>query len=114
MKRVSYCGESFLTTDGAADALLALVVAFPGGHSSELLELPALNSDGDEMVVQLLVGPGSELVSVPEASTAGEPDTHATVAYLIDRLRTLLVPRELTYSEASSYAEYGWDLRYAL
>jgi hypothetical protein len=114
MKRVSYCGESFLTTDGAADALLALVVAFPGGHNSELLELPALNSDGDEMVVQLLVGPGSELVSVPEASTAGELDTHATVAYLIDRLRALLVPRELTYSEASAYAEYGWDLRHAL
>jgi len=106
MKRVSYCGDSFLTTDGAADALLELVVAFPGGHDSELFAMPAVNSDGDEMVVQVVVGPGSELISVPEASTAGEPNTLETVAYLRRRIRTV-VPRELTYSEAASFAEYG-------
>jgi hypothetical protein len=111
MKRVSYCGESFLTTDGAADALMELVVAFPGGHDSELLELPAVNTNGDEMVVQVLVGPGSELISIPEQSTAGEPDTVETVAYLRGRARTLTFPTELTYSEASSFAEYGWDTR---
>ncbi len=114
MKRVSYCGESFLTTDGAADALLELVVAFPGGHDSELFQLPAVNSDGDEMVVQVVVGPGSELISVPEKSTAGEPDTLETVAYLRDRMRTLTFPIELTYSEALFFAEYGWDTRYVL
>lgn len=111
MKRISYCGDSFLTTDGAADALLALVVAFPGGHDHELLELPAVNSDGDEMVVQVVVGPGSELISVPEESTAGEPDTLATVAYLRGRIHTIPLPNELTYSEASSFAEYEWDTR---
>ena len=114
MKRVSYCGESFLTTDGAADALLELVVAFPGGHDSELLQLPAVNSDGDEMVVQVVVGPGSELISVPEESTAGEPDTIETVAYLRDRMRTLTIPPDLTYSEALFFAEYGWDTRHVL
>lgn len=114
MKRISYCGDSFLTTDGAADALLALVVALPDGHDSELLELPAVNSDGDEMVVQVVVGPGSELISVPEESTAGEPDTLETVAYLQGRMHTITLPRELNYSEASSFAEYEWDARCVL
>ncbi|TFC04392.1 hypothetical protein E3O42_05200 [Cryobacterium adonitolivorans] len=114
MKRISYCGESFLTTDGAADALMELVVAFPGGHVSEMLHLPAVNSDGDEVVVRVVVGPGSELISIPEESTAGEPDTLETVAYLRGRMRTLTFPNELTYSEALFFAEYGWDTRYAL
>lgn len=114
MKRISYCGDSFLTTDGAADALLALVVALPDGHDSELLELPAVNSDGDEMVVQVVVGPGSELLSVPEESTAGEPDTLETVAYLQGRMHTITLPHELSYSEASSFAEYEWDARCVL
>ncbi|ANP73114.1 hypothetical protein [Cryobacterium arcticum] len=107
MKRISYCGDSFLTTDGAADALLELVVTFPTDHDSELLDLPAVNSAGDEMVVRVVVGPRSELISVPEESVAGEPDTVKTVAYLRGRMRTLAAPRDLTYSEASAFAEYG-------
>jgi hypothetical protein len=105
MKRISYCGDSFLTTDGAADALLELVVSFPHHHDTELFELPAVNSDGAEMVVQVVVGPGSELISVPEDSTAGEPDTRETVAYLCGRRRVIAVSNELTYSEAFSFAE---------
>jgi hypothetical protein len=110
MKRISYCGNSFLTTDGAADALLELVVAFPGGHYSELLRLPALNGDGDgdgdEMVVQVVVGPDSQLLSVPEVSTACEPNTVTTVRYLRGRARSLTLSRELSYSDASAFAEY--------
>jgi hypothetical protein len=44
---------------------------------------------------------------VPEESQAGEPDTVKTVAYLRGRMRTMALPRELTYSEASAFAEYG-------
>jgi hypothetical protein len=110
MKRISYCGESFLTTNGTADALLELVVAFPGGHDSELLELPAVNSDGDEMVVHVVVGPSSELISVPEACAAAEPDTIDAVAYLRGRILALTAPSDMTYAEASTFAEYGWDL----
>ena len=114
MKRISYCGESFLTTDGAADALLELVVALPDGHDSELLKLPAVNGDGDEMVVHMVVGPQSELISVPEESTSVEPDTVETVAYLRGRAHTLTTPNELTYTEAVTFMEYEWDTEYSL
>ncbi|QYF75191.1 hypothetical protein [Cryobacterium sp. PAMC25264] len=109
MKRISYCGDSFLTSDRAADALLELVVTFPGDHDPELLELPAVNSAGSEIVVHVVVGPGSELISVPEETTAGEPDTLETVAYLRRRMHAMSVHRNLSYSEASSFAEYEWD-----
>ena len=114
MKRISFCGESFLTTDGAADALLKLVIALPNGHDSELLELPAVNNDGDEMVVQMVVGPGSELISVPEEFTSGEPDTLEAVAYLHRRMQTLRTSSELTFSETLSFMEYEWDTEYLL
>ena len=114
MKRISFCGESFLTTDGAADALLRLVIAFPSGHDSELLKLPAVNNDGEEMVVQIIVGPGSELISVPEESTWREPDTLEAVAYLHRRIQTLRTSSELTFSEAPSFMEYEWDTEYLL
>jgi len=109
MKRISFCGGSFLTTDVVADALLKLVVAFPNGHDSELLKLPAVNNDGDEMVVQMVVGPGSELISVPEEFTSGEPDTLEAVAYLRSRVHTLITSSELTSLEALSFMEYEWD-----
>ncbi|TFC46420.1 hypothetical protein E3T26_02355 [Cryobacterium sp. TMT1-21] len=110
MKKISYGGESFLTTDGAADALLELVVALPDGHVSELIKLPAVNSDGDEMVVQMVVGPRSELISVPEESSAGEPDTVEAVAYLRGRVGTITAPSEVAYTEALSCPDYEWDM----
>lgn len=110
MKKISYSGESFLTTDGAADALLELVVALPDGHDSELIKLPAVNSDGDEMVVHMVVGPHSELISVPNESSADEPDTIEAVAYLRGRVETMTTPSEATYTETLSYPDYEWDM----
>jgi hypothetical protein len=114
MKRISYCGESFLTTDGAADALLMLVVALPQGYNSEMLEVPAVGDDGNTMIVQLVVGPTSELISIPEETRSGEPDTAEVVAYLRDRLDALAAPREYAYSAALASAEYDWDDAYLL
>jgi hypothetical protein len=112
MKRVSYCGESFLTTDAAADALLELVGSLHLDHNSEMLELPAVSRSGDPILVQLVVGPGSELISIPSNIGSVEPDTRIAVSYLQDRIDSLSLPRELAFSEALASAEYGWDESY--
>jgi hypothetical protein len=46
MKRVSCCSGSFLTTDGAADAL----------DNSEMFEIPAVNNYGKPVIVHILAG----------------------------------------------------------
>lgn len=114
MKRVSYCGDSFLTTDEGADALLHLVAAFDDRHESELVELPAVQSDGRTMTVQLIVGSTSELISIPETGRWEEPDTTDAVAHLRQRARIVAAQPGETYSEASAALEYGWDDIYAL
>jgi hypothetical protein len=114
MKKVSFCGESFLTADAAADALFQLVAALGAGHDSELLDMPAVDRDGKTVILQMIVGPTSELISVPAGASWAEPDTTEAVAYLRDRARVLSGPRGLACSEAIASTEYGWDDLYTL
>lgn len=109
MKRVSYCGGSFLTTDGAADALLHLVAVLGDGHNSEMFEIPAVNKDGKTVIVQMLAGPTSQLLSIPEEAPSEEPDTTEVVAYLRDRAQALSVPRQAAFAETFAFTDYDWE-----
>ncbi|MCU1480851.1 MAG: hypothetical protein JWQ19_1637 [Subtercola sp.] len=40
MRRISYAGESFVTSDGVADALLRLIAALGVNHTSAAVEIP--------------------------------------------------------------------------
>jgi hypothetical protein len=99
MKRVSYAGVSFLTTDGVADALLRFVAALGLRHNAETVEIPAVGDRGDMVPVQLVIGPASELVSMPETSDMDEPDTSAVITSLNRRTDALSRPRAVAYEE---------------
>ena len=83
MRRISYDGASFLTTEAVADALLALFAALRTSHMTQALEIPAVNAEGETVIVKLVTDPTSELISVHEDSLWDEPDTTTAVAYLI-------------------------------
>jgi hypothetical protein len=109
MKRVVCSGGSFLTTDGAADALLYMVAVLGGGHNSEMFDIPAVNNDGKLVIVQLVVGPTSELVSIPEETPLEEPDTTVAVAYLSARAQALSAPKQFAFPETFAVTDYDWD-----
>lgn len=109
MKRLSYAGESFLTTDAVADEVVRFVAALGGGHGPEALEIPAVTNDGGTMLVQLVVGPASQLVSVPEQVVQGEPDTTDVVSRLRKRIEALRSPRAVPVSRARRPEALGWD-----
>ena len=123
MKRISYGGTSFLTADRIADSLLLLVAAIRECRGAEMVELPAVGSDGEPVVVQLVVGPTSEIISMPEgAPGAGpgitEPDTTEVVDYLLDRAQDLSASGAPTDFETTAEAYFettaetdsdGWD-----
>lgn len=109
MKRVSFCGSSFLTTDEVADALLQLVAVLAHGHGSEMLEIPAVGSDGKTVIVQLVVGPTSELLTIPEEVPSAEPNTADAVAYLRDHAQTLADPRQTESAVPFLMTDYDWD-----
>lgn len=64
MRRVTYAGESFVTTDDVADALFDFIAALDRGSAGESIEIPALTTRGGIQSVRMLVWPGSELFSV--------------------------------------------------
>ncbi|UFS59704.1 hypothetical protein [Subtercola endophyticus] len=43
MRRISYAGESFVTSDGVADALLRLIAALGVNHTSAAVEIPVFH-----------------------------------------------------------------------
>ncbi|TFD76736.1 hypothetical protein E3T54_10085 [Cryobacterium sp. Sr8] len=106
MRRISYSGASFLTTTAVADALLSLVTALGSNQTTETLELPAVNTAGKPMTVKLVVGPRSELISIPEESPWETACTAASLAYLRARTQTLTQPNPLAYYETITDSDW--------
>jgi hypothetical protein len=82
MKRVSYAGESFLTTDTVADALVDLTAALGRTKNAEVVEVPAVDLEGKMQAVRLVVGPASQIVTIHVESLYGEPEVGDAVTRL--------------------------------
>jgi len=61
MKLIHYAGETFLTGDGVADALLDYATALARRARADRVELPVL-SDGELGLIEIVLGPASQLV----------------------------------------------------
>lgn len=57
MRRISYGGASFLTTESVSDALLPLFVALGTSHMTQALATPAVNAEGETVIVKLVANP---------------------------------------------------------
>lgn len=82
MRTISYGGESFTTSDDAADALLEFAAAAAMNDFAGVIHMPAVNEDGSAMTADLVIGPASELLVVPARAGYAELDTRAEVASL--------------------------------
>ena len=115
MKRIAYGGASFLAADRVADSLLLLVAAIRDCHSPEVVELPALGSDGEPVVVQLVVSSMSAIITMTEGEPGAEPvgaesDTTDVVDYLLDRIQDLSASGSPTRFETRAEPDSdGWD-----
>ena len=82
MRSISYGGESFTTSDDAADALLEFAAAAAMNDFAGVVHVPALDEQGERITADLVIGPASELFVIPAHSGFAEPDTTAEVADL--------------------------------
>lgn len=112
MKRIFSGGASFLTPDDVADALLELVTALGISHTNETLDLPAVDEDGNTVIVTVIVGPMSALMSIPEVSPWAGPDTALVLASLNARIHALTSPMSYPMEETIA-TDFDWpDLDY--
>jgi hypothetical protein len=105
MKRVAYGGESFITSDEAAEALLAFAAAAAMSDVAEVIPLPSVRDDGKVVVLELVIGPASELITSPVDSPFPEPDTRGPSAALRARASELI-----SNQHATGGPIYGQDL----
>lgn len=108
MKRVAYGGESFFTSDEAAGALLAFAAAAAMSNVAEVVPIPSIGDDGEVIMVELVIGPSSELITSPVESNFPEPDVRATVAAL--RARTRELGASSSHAQGAPLADQNLDL----
>jgi hypothetical protein len=92
MKRVYYSSGSVLTGDRMADAIVRYAGALAAREDSDLIDIPISLGDGRVARAQLLIGPASQLVVVPEPGIANDPEDEATIEELARKVRGLSSP----------------------
>jgi hypothetical protein len=85
VKEVSYVGDSFITGDDIADAVLEYGVALANAGHADKIAVPGIGRDGDGEF-DLLIGPASQLTASHVAHTGPELTDPAFVADIHDRI----------------------------
>lgn len=102
MKRVAYGGESFITSDEGAAALLDFTASAAMSGVAEVVTLPSVLADGRVVLVNLVIGPSSELITSPVETALAEPDTRDVAAALRARASQLGASRSHAHGGAIS------------
>ncbi|NEM90483.1 hypothetical protein [Galbitalea soli] len=87
MKRIYYASGSVVTGDRTADAVVRYAEALASRVTSDTIAVPVRLADGTAGIAQLLIGPASQLVVVPEPQLTDETDDEAVLDEL--SLKTL-------------------------
>lgn len=72
MKLIHYAGETLLTGDALAEAVLRYASALSAKEDSATLTIPTRLPDGAISSAIMLIGPASQLVAVPQDSEFDE------------------------------------------
>ena len=67
MRRLYYAGGSIIISDQVGKAVLRYARALARHQSSDLVVLPAFTEDFGKGVAHILIGPSSQMMSVPTA-----------------------------------------------
>ncbi|GHD40669.1 hypothetical protein D9V29_04275 [Mycetocola manganoxydans] len=73
MRRLFYSSGSFLTGDLVGDAVLQYARALAGTGDADIVSVPARTDDGLNGLAHILVGPASQIFTMPAPSNGDEP-----------------------------------------
>jgi hypothetical protein len=92
MKTITYAGESFVTGDEIALAVLDYARALARSGSADTVEIPVRTGAGDITVATLLIGPASQIVAEDDQDPGDELRDDEVVAELSRRSRATESP----------------------
>jgi hypothetical protein len=108
VKVLSNTVGSFLTGSAIADAVMALNLALTRRHQVDIVDIPFIDSDGNQCRVQLTVGWHVELVTQTNASTMVELLEPDTIRDFTDRTAGMSEPVALTFT-LEELRDIAWE-----
>jgi len=108
MKRISYSGESVVTGDDIASALVDYAAELGRADSSDSVTIPT-RTDSGASPVTFLIGPASQIVVSDDTETEGEELVDTAVVDELNRRRQRVGPPRgmiSSYSDESSIADF--------
>lgn len=83
MRRITYAGETVITTDDVADALVDLTAAVASAGRADAVSIPIVTDRGRAVgEAELVIGVGNDVLSVPVKWSAEQPDFSAAAQRL--------------------------------
>jgi hypothetical protein len=108
MKRVSYAGQSFLTADAVADALVDLTAAISRGRRAEIVEVPIIDESGRIQPARLVLDPFSHIMAIRVESQYQEPELNDVASQF--RLRARMErSRHIATPTPAELTAFGFD-----
>lgn len=105
VKHLTLADKSFLVGDSAAEAVMEYAVMLGQGGTADMVELNAINADGDEIRATVFLSAGVPLVTESTISALPEPDNTAAMIYLQGRLALRVSPA--AFDPDPSLEEHG-------
>ncbi|GEP48097.1 hypothetical protein FVP74_12430 [Microbacterium saccharophilum] len=111
MQRLHYTGDSILMADETAAALLDYASALAEANASDVVAVPAVDEEGRSTKAELLIGPASQLYTMPVAGLDEVPPDADVIAELQLRAAKVRPSRPVTEeTELSTFVQGDDDL----
>lgn len=103
MRDIAYGASHIVTTEEISEGLLAYAAALARSHSADTVRVPSLESDGQVHLVDVLIGPASQITSSDLAHESVDMPAKELLVDLQQRARLLdtshAVPMETATDE---------------
>lgn len=91
MKKIIYAGDTLVTGDAIAAAVLRCGKALAEAGAAEMIDIPVIDADGRSHTATLLIGPSSQIV-VAEVSIGFDELVDPAVVARLDSLTARRLP----------------------
>ena len=108
MRRITYAGTWFDTSDSVAEAIMEYSKALAYNDIADTINVPGRSATGDTGMAEVIIGPASQIVSAPiESISENEFDDPVLVAELRERTVPLQPRRPLVEQDGAGAAAAG-------
>lgn len=109
MRHITFGEKSFLLGNEAADAVLKYAALLAQHHTADTVTLNAISSDGDEVMVTMLLDTGAPLMLETTHNSQPEPENSVAVSYMAAQTGQLTGFSVAVPDDASSIAAWHRD-----